>query len=58
MAMMMIHQYGFFKTLLFTIFTIAGMLIFIFIVLLFFSMISQGIAFLVSLGREVIFRLN
>ena len=58
MAMMMIHQYGFFKTLLFTIFTIFGMLVFIFIVLLFFSMISQGVAYFVSLGREVIFRLN
>lgn len=58
MAMMMIHQYGFGKTLLFTIFTIFGMLVFIFIVLLFFSMISQGVAYFVSLGREVIFRLN
>jgi hypothetical protein len=58
MAMMMIHQYGFFKTLLFTIFTVVGMLIFIFIILLFFSMISQGVAYFVSLGREVIFRLN
>ncbi len=58
MAMMMIHQYGFFKTLMFTIFTIFGMLVFIFIVLLFFSMISQGVAYFVSLGREVIFRLN
>ncbi|SFI94308.1 Yip1 domain-containing protein [Treponema bryantii] len=58
MAMMMIHQYGFGKTLLFTIFTIFGMLIFIFIMLLFFSMISQGINYFVSLGREVIFRLN
>ncbi|MBR5402535.1 MAG: hypothetical protein IK102_12095 [Treponema sp.] len=58
MAMMMIHQYGFFKTLMFTIFTIFGMLVFIFIMLLFFSMISQGIAYFVSLGREVIFRLN
>ena len=58
MAMMMIHQYGFFKTLLFTFFTIFGMLVFIFIVLLFFSMISQGVAYFISLGREVIFRLN
>ncbi|MBP5602323.1 MAG: hypothetical protein J6X78_06315 [Treponema sp.] len=58
MAMMMIHQYGFAKTLLFTIFTVFGMLIFIFIVLLFFSMISQGVAYFVSLGREIIFRLN
>lgn len=58
MAMLQIHQYGFAKTLLFTIFTIFGMLVFVFIVLLFFSMISQGVAYFVSLGREVIFRLN
>jgi hypothetical protein len=58
MAMMMIHQYSFGKTLLFTVFTIFGMLIFIFIMLLFFSMISQGVSFFVALGREIIFRLN
>jgi hypothetical protein len=58
MAMMMIHAYGFGKTLLFTIFTAFGMLVFIFIMLLFFSMISQGVAYFISLGREVIFRLN
>ena len=58
MAMMMIHQYGFAKTLLFTFFTVFAMLVFIFIVLLFFSMISQGVAYFVSLGREIIFRLN
>ena len=58
MAMMMIHQYSFGKTLLFTVFTIFGMLIFIFIILLFFNMISQGVSFFVALGREIIFRLN
>ena len=58
MAMMMIHAYGFGKTLIFTFFTAFGMLVFIFIMLLFFSMISQGIAYFVSLGREVVFRLN
>ena len=58
MAMMMINQYSFGKTLLFTVITIFGMLVFIFIMLLFFSMISQGIAYFISLGREVIFRLN
>ena len=58
MAMMMIHQYSFGKTLLFTIFTVFGMLIFIFIILLFFSMISQGVSFFIALGREIIFRLN
>ncbi|MDD5930326.1 MAG: YIP1 family protein [Spirochaetales bacterium] len=58
MAMMMIHAYSFGKTLLFTVFTIFGMLVFFFIMLLFFSLISQGIAYFISLGREVIFRLN
>ena len=58
MAMMMIHQYSFGKTLLFTIITIFGMLVFIFILLLFFSMISQGVAYFVSLTREIMFRLN
>ena len=58
MAMMMIHAYSFGKTLLFTIFTAFGMLVFVFIMLLFFSMISQGVAYFISLGREVIFRLN
>lgn len=58
MAMMMIHQYGFGKTILFTIFTIFGMLVFVFIMLLFFSMISQGAAYFISLGREIMFRLN
>jgi len=58
MAMMMIHQYSFGKTLLFTIITVFGMLVFIFILLLFFSMISQGVAYFVSLAREIMFRLN
>jgi len=58
MAMMMIHQYGFGKTLLFTFITLFGMLVFIFIMLLFFSMISQGVAYFVALGREIMFRLN
>lgn len=58
MAMMMINQYSFGKTLLFTIITLFGMLVFIFIMLLFFSMISQGVAYFVSLGREIMFRLD
>ena len=58
MAMMMIHAYSFGKTLAFTVFTVFGMLVFVFIMLLFFSMISQGVAFFISLAREVIFRLS
>ncbi|MBS7260118.1 MAG: YIP1 family protein, partial [Treponema sp.] len=58
MAMMMIHSYGAGKTFLFMIFTVFGMLVFIFIMLLFFSMISQGVAYFVSLAKEIMFRLN
>ena len=58
MAMMMIHQYSFGKTLMFIVITVFAMLVFIFIMLLFFSMISQGVAYFISLGREVMFRLN
>lgn len=58
MAMMMIHSYSFGKTLGFTFFTAFGMLVFIFILLLFFSMISQGVGYFISLGREIVFRLN
>lgn len=58
MAMMMINAYGFGKTLLFTIITLFAMIVFIFIMLLFFSMISQGVAYFVSLAREIMFRLN
>lgn len=58
MAVMMIHSYSFGKTILFMFITFFGMLVFIFIMLLFFSMISQGISYFISLGREVIFRLS
>jgi hypothetical protein len=57
-AMMMIHAYSFGKTLWFMIVSAFAMLVFIFIVLLFFSMISDGIAYFISLGREILFRLN
>ncbi|MCR5435961.1 MAG: YIP1 family protein [Treponema sp.] len=58
MAMMMINQYSFGKTILFTVFTLFGMAVFIFIMLLFFSVISQGVAYFVSLAREIMFRLD
>ena len=45
------------KTLLFTVATIFAMLVMVFILLLFFSMISQGIAYFISIGREILFRM-
>lgn len=56
-AMGQIHEYSMSKNILFTIATLFAMLVMIFILLLFFSMISQGISYFVSLGKEILFRL-
>lgn len=56
-AMIQIHEYTVKKTLLFTVATGFAMLVMIFILLLFFSMISQGIAYFISIGREILFRM-
>lgn len=56
-AMMQIHEYTMSKTLLFTVASIIAMLVIVFILLLFFSMISQGVAYFVSVVREILFRM-
>lgn len=56
-AMMQIHEYTLKKTLLFTVFSIFAMLVIVFILLLFFSMISQGVAYFVSIVKEILFRM-
>ncbi len=56
-AMMEIHEYSISKTIFFTIGSLFAMLVMIFILLLFFSMISQGVAYFVSMCREIIFRM-
>ena len=56
-AMSQIHEYKMSKTIIFTIATGFAMLVMIFIMLLFFSMISSGIAYFISIGREILFRL-
>ena len=56
-AMMQIHEYTISKTIIFTAFSIFAMLVIVFILLLFFSMISQGIAYFVSIVREILFRI-
>lgn len=55
-AMMMIHDYGLLKGLGSTILSVAGMAIIIFVVLLFFSLISDAVAYLVSLYKEITLR--
>ena len=56
-AMGQIHEFSAGKNLLFTVATLFAMLVMVFILMLFFSMISQGVSYIVSLVREFLFRL-
>ena len=56
-AMGQIHEYSLGKTILSIIGTVLAISIMVFILLIFFSMISQGIGYFVSLYRELKFRL-
>lgn len=56
-AMGQIHEYSMGKNILFTVATLFAMLVMIFILMIFFSMISQGVMYFISLGRELLFRL-
>lgn len=56
-AMMMIHDYSLGKTVAFMVMSLFGMLVIIFVMLLFFSLISDGVAYLISLYKELSFRL-
>ncbi|MDE6675020.1 MAG: YIP1 family protein, partial [Acetatifactor sp.] len=56
-AMMEIHEYSLGKNFVFTIASLFAMLVMVFILLLFFSMITQGISYFISLGREIMFRM-
>ncbi len=56
-AMGQIHEYSLSKNILFTIASLFAMLVMIFLLMLFFSMISQGVAYFVSLVKELLFRI-
>ena len=56
-AMIQIHEYSLSKTLFFMVASLAAMLVIVFILLLFFSMISQGVAYFISIYREISFRM-
>ena len=56
-AMGQIHEYSASKNILFTVATLFAMLVMIFILMIFFSMISQGVAYFISLGKEMLFRM-
>lgn len=55
-AMGQIHEYSLGKNILFLFASLFAMLVIIFILMLFFSMISQGIAYFLSLRKEILFR--
>jgi len=56
-AMMMIHDFGLLKTLLFIVLTIFAMAVIIFMMLLFFTLVGDGIGYFASLYKEISFRL-
>jgi len=57
-GLMEIHDYGPGKTLIFIIVTIVGACVILFLMLVFFSLLSDAFAFFVSFYREIVFRLN
>ncbi len=56
-AMGQIHEFSAGKNLLFTVASLVAMLVMVFILTIFFSMISQGVLYFISLVREFLFRL-
>ena len=56
-GLMQVHDYTPGKTLIFLFFTIFGALVILFLILVFFSLLSDAVGFFVSLYREVAFRL-
>lgn len=56
-GLMEIHDYGPGKTFIFLIVTVVGALVIIFLVLTFFSLLSDALGYFVSMYREIVYRL-
>ena len=56
-GLMEVHDYSPGKTFIFLIVTVVGALVIIFLVLTFFSLLSDAIGYFVSLYREIVYRL-
>jgi hypothetical protein len=56
-AMMMVHDYSLAKAIVSGFLTLIGMGIIVFIFVIFFSLISDAVAYFVSLYKEILFRL-
>lgn len=57
-GLMQVHDYGPGKTIIFLVATIFGALVILFLILVFFSLLSDALGYFVSLYREIIFRLH
>ncbi|MBO4461297.1 MAG: YIP1 family protein [Lachnospiraceae bacterium] len=57
LGMSQVHEYSFGKNILFLVATVFAMLVMIFLMMLFFSMISQGVAYFVSIAKELLYRM-
>ena len=57
-GLMQVHDYGPGKTLVFIVATIFGALVIIFLLLVFFSLLSDAFGYFASLYREIVFRLS
>jgi hypothetical protein len=55
-GMMMVHDYTMSKTILSSFLTVIGMGVIVFIFVVFFSLISDAVAYFVSLYKEILFR--
>ena len=57
-GLMQIHDYGPGKTFIFILVTIVGACVIIFLLLTFFSLLSDAASYFISMYREIVFRLN
>ena len=57
-GLMEVHDYGPGKTFIFLIVTVVAAAVIIFLMLTFFSLLSDAVAYFVSMYREIVFRLN
>ena len=55
-SVMQIHDYSLGKAILAILFSVVGMMIIVFLVMLFFSLISDAIGFFISIGKEILLR--
>lgn len=55
-SVMQIHDYSLGKAILAIAFSAVGMMIIVFLVMLFFSLVSDAIAFFISIGKEILLR--